>query len=64
QEQQDQQESPDRSGQPPPQFKDQEDMTAEQAAALLQAVEDLERQQRRERALDQARKKAKVEKDW
>ena len=35
---------------PLPQFQDQKDMTAEQAAAILQAVENLERQQRREQA--------------
>ena len=46
---------PAQAGQPPPpkerplpQFEDQKDMTAEQAAAILQAVENLERQQRRE----------------
>lgn len=67
QQQQDRQEKEkkDPNAQPPlPQFQDQKDMTAEQAAALLQAVEDLERQQRRDKALDQARQKTKVEKDW
>ncbi len=49
---------------PLPRFRDQKDMTAEQAAAILQAVENLERQQRREQALEQARTKAPVEKDW
>lgn len=49
---------------PLPRFQDQKDMTAEQAAAILQAVENLERQQRREQALEQARAKADVEKDW
>jgi Ca-activated chloride channel family protein len=49
---------------PLPQFRDQQDMTAEQAAALLQAVENLERQQRRQRALEQAAGRAPVEKDW
>ena len=40
-------------------------MTAEQAAAILQAVENLERQQRRDQA-EQARQAANtsVEKDW
>jgi hypothetical protein len=47
-----------------PGFVDQEEMTAEQAAALLDAVEDLERQQRRQRAIEQARRRAEVEKDW
>ena len=49
---------------PLPQFKDQKDMTAEQAAAILQAVENLERQQRREQARALARAKTSVEKDW
>ena len=39
-------------------------MTAEQAAAILQAVENLERQQRREQHEQRARSKARVEKDW
>ena len=49
---------------PLPQFQDQKDMTAEQAAAILQAVENLERQQRREQARALARAKTSVEKDW
>ena len=49
---------------PLPRFQEQKDMTAEQAAAILQAVENLERQQRREQALERARAKAQVEKDW
>ena len=49
---------------PLPQFQDQKDMTAEQAAAILQAVENLERQQRREQARAVARAKTSVEKDW
>ncbi len=49
---------------PLPQFRDQQDMTAEQAAAILQAVENLERQQRREQHEQRARSKARVEKDW
>lgn len=59
------------AGQPPPpkerplpQFEEQKDMTAEQAAAILQAVENLERQQRREQARALARAKTSVEKDW
>jgi tetratricopeptide (TPR) repeat protein len=47
-----------------PGFVDQEEMTADEAAALLDAVEDLERQQRRQRALVRARRRAEVEKDW
>lgn len=49
---------------PLPQFRDQQDMTAEQAAAILQAVENLEREQRREQHEQRARGKARVEKDW
>lgn len=49
---------------PLPQFHDQQDMTAEQAAAILQAVENLERQQRRDQAAERVRGKARVEKDW
>ncbi|HEX9800096.1 MAG TPA: hypothetical protein VGC00_08020 [Thermoanaerobaculia bacterium] len=49
---------------PLPQFRDLPDMTAEQAAAILRAVEDLERQQRRERARRAAEQRARVEIDW
>ena len=49
---------------PLPQFQEQQDMTAEQAAAILQAVENLERQQRRDQARALARAKTSVEKDW
>ncbi len=49
---------------PLPQFEEQQDMTAEQAAAILQAVENLERQQRRDQARAVARAKTSVEKDW
>ena len=64
-----QQGQPQPGGQPPPerplpQFQDQQDMTAEQAAAILQAVENLERQQRRDQARAVARAKTSVEKDW
>jgi tetratricopeptide (TPR) repeat protein len=47
-----------------PQFHDLPDMTAEQAAAILRAVENLERQQRRDRAEKQAAVKTEVEIDW
>ncbi|GMU66981.1 MAG: hypothetical protein AMXMBFR36_32550 [Acidobacteriota bacterium] len=47
-----------------PGFVDQPELTADQAAALLDAVEDLERQQRRQRALERARRRSEVEKDW
>jgi len=49
---------------PLPRFKDLPDMTAEQAAAILRSVEDLERQQRRERARRAAAERAAVEVDW
>lgn len=46
-------------------FEDQPDMTAEEAAAILEAVESLERQQRREEAAERARNaSARGEKDW
>jgi tetratricopeptide (TPR) repeat protein len=49
---------------PLPQFRDLPDMTAEQAAAILRAVDDLERQHRRERAQRAAAQRAQVEIDW
>ncbi len=45
-------------------FRDQPGMTAEQAAALLEAVDHLERQQRVDRARARQRERASVEKDW
>lgn len=45
-------------------FEDQPDMTAEEAAAILQAVENLERQQRREEAAERAGSSTPGEKDW
>ncbi len=47
-----------------PQFKDQPNMSAAQAAAILNAVENLERQQRREAALKRAERRSSTEKDW
>ena len=49
-----------------PQFDPQEDMSADQAANLLEAVENLEREQRRAQAdaERQARARTTVEKDW
>jgi Ca-activated chloride channel homolog len=49
-----------------PSFKPQHDMSADQAAALLEAVENLEREQRRARAEQQRRERARTatEKDW
>lgn len=54
----------DRGDQPLPGFEDQPDMTAEQAAALLEAVENLERRQRQEQAAQQARRVSPEGKDW
>jgi Ca-activated chloride channel family protein len=49
-----------------PGFNPQRDMSAEQAASLLEAVENLEREQRRARAEQQRRERARAatEKDW
>jgi len=47
-----------------PQFHDLPDMSAEQAAAILQAVDNLEKRQRREKALQAAAARADVEIDW
>jgi tetratricopeptide (TPR) repeat protein len=45
-------------------FQEQPDMSASEAAALLQSVENLERQQRRAEAARRARRRAPGEKDW
>lgn len=58
QQQQDQQESP------LPQFRDLPDMSAEEAAAMLEAIENLEREQRRQDALEAARAQSGRKKDW
>lgn len=47
-----------------PRFEDQPDMTAQEAAAILEAVENLEREQRRLEATERARNQARTEKDW
>jgi Ca-activated chloride channel family protein len=47
-----------------PQFEDQPDMTAEQAAAILEAVENLEREQRRQLAEQEQKKRPRKGKDW
>jgi tetratricopeptide (TPR) repeat protein len=49
-----------------PRFDPQEDMSAEQAANLLEAVENLEREQRRAQADEERRQRARrsTEKDW
>jgi tetratricopeptide (TPR) repeat protein len=45
-------------------FKDQPDMTAQQAAAVLESVENLERQQRKAEAARRTRRRATGERDW
>jgi hypothetical protein len=47
-----------------PRFRELPDMTAEQAAALLEAVENLERQQRRRAAAQGQRRRAETGEDW
>jgi Ca-activated chloride channel family protein len=51
-------------GRPLPRFRDQPEMSAQEAAALLQSVENLERQQRRRQAAQRARQSAAKGKDW
>lgn len=50
--------------QPLPQFRNQPDMSAAEAAALLESVENLERQQRRAQAAQRAERRAVKGKDW
>lgn len=57
-------ERPDPRSSPLQDFRDQPDMTAEEAAAILEAVENLERQQRREEAARRSRSTSRGEKDW
>jgi Ca-activated chloride channel family protein len=47
-----------------PQFRNQPDMSAREAASVLAAVENLERQQRRDQAAKRARQHAAKGKDW
>ncbi len=49
---------------PLPRFRDLPDMTAEEAAAILQAIENMEREQRREDARRDARTRSGGRKDW
>jgi Ca-activated chloride channel family protein len=49
---------------PLPDFVDQPELTREQAAALLEAVENRERQERRKAAAARARERSREEKDW
>lgn len=59
-----QENSPQPSGERQPQFRDQPDMSREQAEALLAAVENLEREQRRKEAQRRAAARTQVEIDW
>lgn len=47
-----------------PQFRDQPEMSGREAASVLSAVENLERQQRRDQAAKRARQRAAKGKDW
>jgi Ca-activated chloride channel family protein len=47
-----------------PQFRNQPEMNAQEAASLLSAIENLERQQRRDQAARRARQHAAKGKDW
>ncbi len=49
---------------PLPNFDEQEDMSAEQAAAILEAVENLEREQRREQAAERLKTRRSGDRDW
>lgn len=51
-------------GRPLPRFRDQPEMSAQEAAALLQSVENLERNQRRQQAAQRSRQRAAKGKDW
>ncbi len=51
-------------GRPLPRFHDQPEMNAQEAAALLQSVENLERQHRRQQAAQRSRQTAAKGKDW
>ena len=64
--QQDQQgqQNPESQEGPLPEFKDLPDMTAEEAAAILEAIENMEREQRRQEALEAAKAGIRGKKDW
>jgi len=51
-------------GRPLPRFRDQPEMNAQEAAALLQSVEGLERNQRRRQAAQRSKQRAAKGKDW
>jgi Ca-activated chloride channel family protein len=57
--------SPNRApGQPLPGFKDQPEMNAREAAAVLESVENLERQKRRTEALERLKRRSTSGRDW
>jgi tetratricopeptide (TPR) repeat protein len=56
--------SPQAQGQPLPGYRDQPELSAREAASVIQAIENLERQQRREAAAKLARLHAAQGKDW
>lgn len=59
------QQDPQRQRQSPlPRFRDLPDMSAEEAAAILEAIENMEREGRRNEALEAARRQRPGEKDW
>lgn len=64
QQQQEQQQQQQQKESPLPQFEDQKDMTAEEAAAILEAIENMEREQRRQQALEAAKAATGRKKDW
>jgi Ca-activated chloride channel family protein len=57
-------ETEDSQQRPLPNFEDQPDMTAEQAAAILEAVENLEREQRQQQAVERLKRRKKGDRDW
>ena len=63
QQEQDQQQQQQKES-PLPQFEDLPDMSAEEAAAILEAIENMERDQRRQEALEAAKTNAGRKKDW
>ena len=64
QEQQQQNQQQQQQQNPLPQFEDLPDMTAEEAASILEAIENMEREQRRQEALEAAKTNSGKKKDW
>jgi tetratricopeptide (TPR) repeat protein len=64
QEQQQQDQNKEQQESPLPQFQDLPDMSAEEAAAILEAIENMERDQRRQEALEAAKTNSGTKKDW